>query len=156
MSIEIERKFMVTGEFKQFAVNKYHIRQGYLTADPERNVRIRTRNDQAFITIKGKTGESGRSRFEFEKEITLEEAKDLFKLCISYIIEKERYIVPFKGHTFEVDVFEGQNKGLVIVEIELDDENEILNLPDWVGTEVTGIQEYYNSHLLFHPFASKK
>ncbi len=155
MNIEIERKFLVTGQFKHLAVKKYLIRQGYLSSDPERNIRVRTCSNKAFITIKGKTNESGTSRFEFEKEITLAEAKSLFKLCIAYIIKKKRYIVPFMGHKIEVDVFEGSNKGLVIAEIELLDENENLHLPDWIGTEVTGNKEYYNSYLLFHPFTSK-
>jgi adenylate cyclase len=152
MNIEIERKFIVVKPFKHLAVKQLNIRQGYLSFDPERNVRIRTANDKAFITIKGKTNESGMSRFEFEKEITLEEAELLFKLCIGYLIEKTRYHVTFEGHLFEVDVFEGANEGLMIAEIELKSETEALKLPDWIGEEVTGNKQYYNSHLVEHPF----
>jgi adenylate cyclase len=152
MNIEIERKFLVAGPFIHLAVKQLSIRQGYLSFDPERNVRIRTANNDAYITIKGKTNESGMSRFEFEKEITLEEAELLFKLCIGYLIEKTRYHVPSEGHLFEVDVFYGANEGLIIAEIELKSETEALKIPDWIGEEVTGIKKYYNSHLVQHPF----
>ena len=152
MNIEIERKFLVVGPFKHLAVKQLSIRQGYLSIDPERNVRIRTANNNAFITIKGKTNESGMSRFEFEKEITLEEAELLFKLCIGYLIEKTRYHVPFEGHLFEVDIFAGANEGLILAEVELKSEAEDLKKPDWIGEEVTGIKRYYNSHLIQNPF----
>jgi adenylate cyclase len=154
MNIETERKFLVQGPFKQFAQEQVIIRQGYLTSDPERTVRVRTWNDQAFITIKGKTNESGLSRYEFETEIPIMDAEDLLKLCIGNLIEKIRYLVPMGLHIFEVDEFYGANEGLIIAEIELDTEDESFPQPDWLGEEVTGMKPYYNSYLAFIPYTA--
>lgn len=153
--IEIERKFLVLSDaFKSICINKNNIAQGYLNSDPDRTVRIRIKNDQGFITIKGKGNESGMSRLEWEKEIDVEEAKVLLSLCEKGVIEKTRYDVPFGNHIFEVDVFEGENKGLIMAEIELNSETELFSTPDWLGNEVTNDNRYYNSYLSRTPFAS--
>lgn len=147
MSIEIERKFLVTGEFKKYSHKHFYIKQGYLSRVPERTVRVRISNDIGYITIKGKSSKSGLSRFEFEKEISLEEANSLLAICENGIIEKTRYIVNHEGYKFEVDEFHAQNDGLVIAEIELNEENQQFSKPIWLGKEVTGKKEYYNSFL---------
>ncbi len=153
--IEIERKFLVLSEvFKLAAANKNQIAQGYLCSDPERTVRIRVKNNQGFITIKGISSASGLSRMEWEKEIDVEEAKALLSLCEKGVIEKTRYEIPIGKHTFEVDVFEGENKGLIIAEIELESENESFSKPDWLGDEVTNDARYYNSYLFNNPYLS--
>ncbi len=146
--MEIERKFLVKGDFKPFVTIQYKIAQGYISKDRERTVRIRIRDDKGFITIKGKTSESGMSRYEWEKEIPLAEAKDLLKLCLPTVIEKTRYIVPANdGLYFEVDEFYGANQGLIMAEIELDSEEQAFEKPEWLGEEVTGQVQYYNSYL---------
>ena len=153
--IEIERKFLVTSEdFKNEASRKYRIKQGFLNTDPERTVRIRVKDNQAFITIKGKGSVSGASRFEWEKEIAVDEAEALFLLCEPGSIEKVRYEISVKNHTYEVDVFEGDNAGLILAEIELTNEDESFVKPDWLGKEVTGDSRYYNSQLSKHPYNS--
>ena len=153
--IEIERKFLVTSEdFKNEASRKYTIKQGFLNTDPERTVRIRVKDNQAFITIKGKGSVSGASRFEWEKEIAVDEAEALFLLCEPGSIEKVRYEISVKNHTYEVDVFEGDNAGLILAEIELTNEDESFVKPDWLGKEVTGDSRYYNSQLSKHPHNS--
>ena len=153
--IEIERKFLVTSEdFKNEASRKYTIKQGFLNTDPERTVRIRVKDNQAFITIKGKGSVSGASRFEWEKEIAVDEAEALFLLCEPGSIEKVRYEISVKNHTYEVDVFEGDNAGLILAEIELTNEDESFVKPDWLGKEVTGDSRYYNSQLSKHPYNS--
>ena len=136
MSIEIERKYLVYGEFKNDAHKSYFIKQGYLSRIPERTVRIRIKGHTGYITIKGKSNSSGVSRFEFEKEITLEEANSLLELCEEGIIEKIRYLVTYEGNLFEVDEFIGRNKGLVLAEIELKDESQEFKKPSWLGKEV--------------------
>lgn len=151
--IEIERKFLVTSEdFKNEASKKYRIKQGFLNTDPERTVRIRIKDDQGFITIKGKGNTSGASRFEWEKLIALNEAEALFALCEPGTIEKVRYEIPVENHTYEVDVFEGDNSGLILAEIELNDEAEHFTKPKWLGNEVTGDTRYYNSQLSKNPY----
>ena len=146
--IEIERKFLVnSNDFKSLANSKVFIQQGYLSKDPHRTVRIRIRDKQAFLTIKGISNASGMSRFEWEKEIPLNEGKALMALCLPTIIEKTRYLVSQGELYFEVDVFEGDHKGLVLAEIELPSETVKINLPPWIGKEVTGQKAYYNSYL---------
>ncbi len=151
--IEIERKFLVKGDFLPFVSKKYEIKQGYLCNDIKRTVRVRTKAEKGFITIKGEANENGFSRFEWEKEIPLHEAEALLELCdTNSIISKTRHNISFKGKIFEVDVFYGNNKGLVLAELELEKENETFSLPDWIGEEVTGNIQYYNSYLAEHPY----
>ncbi len=146
--IEIERKFLVnSNDFKSLASSKVFIQQGYLSKDPHRTVRIRIRDKQAFLTIKGISNASGMSRFEWEKEIPLNEGKALMALCLPTIIEKTRCLVSQGELYFEVDVFEGDHKGLVLAEIELPSETAKVKLPSWIGKEVTGQKAYYNSYL---------
>jgi adenylate cyclase len=153
MSIEIERKFLVTSnDFKQEAYQKNYIKQGFLNSDKERVVRVRLKDDQGFLTIKGKSNKSGTSRFEWEKEISKEDTENLFNLCEKGIIEKYRYLVKIKNHVFEVDEFLGDNEGLLIAEIELSSEDEKFPKPNWLGKEVTGITKYYNSNISRNPF----
>jgi adenylate cyclase len=154
--IEIERKFLVVGDFKHFAVSSHKILQGYLNSDPARSVRIRIKGEKGFITIKGTSNQKGTTRFEWEKEIKVDEAEKLLQLCLPGTIEKTRYIIPFNEVIFEVDVFEGQNKGLVLAEVELESENQVFELPAWIGQEVTGDKRYYNSYLSEHPFINWK
>lgn len=145
---EIERKFLVTStEFLSESKKSNRIVQGYLNSNPERTVRVRIKGTQGFITIKGKGNESGTTRFEWEKEIEVTEAKQLLLLCEDGVIDKVRYEIPFGKHLYEVDVFEGDNKGLIIAEIELEDENESFEKPNWLGEEVTGDDRYYNASL---------
>ncbi len=152
MSQEIERKFLVKSDFKSFATSHKRIVQGYLSSVPERNVRVRIKENQAYLTIKGKGNESGTSRFEWEKEISVEEAQALMKLCEPGIIDKTRYLIPTGKHTFEVDEFYGENEGLIMAEIELNNENEDYEKPEWLGDEVTGDIRYYNAQLMKVPF----
>lgn len=149
---EIERKFLVKNTNFLKDLNGFKIVQGYLSSDPERNVRIRIKGNQAFLTIKGMSNESGTSRFEWEKEIEVKEAQRLLRLCLPGVIDKTRFEIPVGAHTYEVDVFEGENKGLIIAEIELENENESFEKPDWLGKEVTGDVRYYNSYLVGKPF----
>ncbi len=150
--IEIERKFLVKGEYKSYASASYRIAQGYLSSSPSCTVRVRIKGDKGYITIKGKSNDSGLSRYEWEKEIPANEAEELLKLCQSSIVDKIRYEVPFAGHTFEVDEFLGENTGLVVAEIELATEDEHFEKPEWLGEEVTGNKRYYNSYLSKHPY----
>jgi adenylate cyclase len=152
MPQEIERKFLVSGEFKHFASKSYQIAQGYLSSVPGRTVRIRTKGDKGYITIKGKSSESGLSRYEWEKEIPLNEAQELMQLCETGIIDKTRYEVIYENQTFEVDLFLGENEGLILAEIELETEATVFSKPDWLGEEVTGDKRYYNSNLTQNPF----
>ena len=146
--IEIEQKFLVKAtDYKKEAHRKTKIVQGYLTKDPKRTVRVRIRENQGFLTIKGMSSEDGLSRFEWEKEIPLNEAKELIKLCLPTIIEKTRYEVTYKGVLFEVDEYEGTHSWLVLVEVELNSTEDIFEKPNWVGKEVTGDEKYYNSYL---------
>lgn len=147
MKQEIERKFLVKGEFKQYAKDAVRITQGYLSTVPERTVRIRKYGDKGFITIKGITGSSGLSRLEWEKEIPKDEAEQLLTICEGGIIDKTRYLIDVDEHTFEVDEFHGDHEGLVIAEIELTSEDEQFTKPDWLWKEVTGDLRYYNSML---------
>lgn len=148
--IEIERKFLVKGNFYPFAVKKDTIVQAYLTTSPECTVRVRIKEDTAFLTIKGASNANGFSRLEFEYPIPVADAQAMLVLTQPVAIEKERYYVPFGKHTFEVDVFHGVHEGLMIAELELQSENEAFEKPDWLGEEVTGDERYYNAYLTSH------
>ncbi|AMC11559.1 adenylate cyclase [Lutibacter profundi] len=148
MAVEIERKFLVKGDFKNLAIKKYSIAQGFLSTVPERTVRIRIRENKGFITVKGISDNKGISRFEWEKEISKTDAESLLALCENTIIEKVRYIIPASNNLFfEVDEFLGENKGLIVAEIELPNVNTTFKKPDWLGDEVTGQVKYYNAML---------
>ncbi|MEA5006660.1 MAG: CYTH domain-containing protein [Rikenellaceae bacterium] len=152
MAQEIERKFLVKGDFKNLAVKSTRIIQGYLSSIPERTVRVRVKGDKGFITIKGIGSSSGASRFEWEKEITTTEANELLALCEPGVIDKTRFLVKAGPHTFEVDEFYGENEGLTVAEVELSSEEESFERPDWLGKEVTGDSRYYNSMLMKNPY----
>ena len=151
--LEIERKFLVhkQKDWKQQAVGSSHIRQGYMTA--VNTVRVRVRDEQAFLTIKGKAVNGGLTRYEFEKEISLDEAEHLLQLCEPGMIDKRRYLIPYQGHTFEVDEFYGDNEGLVMAEVEMRSEDEQVELPDFIGPEVTGDHRFYNKQMRKNPFS---
>ena len=150
---EIERKFLVRkdGSYKAMASSHSHIRQGYMACKGA-TVRIRLRDDKAYLTIKGPSRNGGMSRFEFEREILVEEADEMFKLCVGGVIDKTRWIVPYEGHIFEVDEFHGINDGLLFAEVELKTEDEHFEKPPFLGPEVTGNRHFYNSHLLVNPY----
>lgn len=151
--VEIERKFLIKDKnFIEKAIQKSEISQGYLNSNTERTVRVRIKGAQGFITIKGKSNESGTTRFEWEKEIALTEAKQLLLLCEDFVISKTRYLVPQGNHTYEVDIFHGDNDGLIVAEIELTNENESFEKPNWLGEEVTNQKQYYNSYIANHPY----
>ena len=152
MAVEIERKFLVDGEFRHIAESSVRVVQGYLSSVPERTVRVRVYGDRGFITIKGIGSSSGMSRFEWEKEISCEEAMSLLEICEAGVIDKTRHIVRVGAHVYEVDEFHGDNEGLVVAEIELSSEDESFVRPDWLGREVTGDSRYYNSMLSSNPF----
>lgn len=152
MAQEIERKFLVKGDFKNLAKKETRITQGYLSSVPERTVRVRLKGDKGFITIKGIGNESGASRYEWEKEIPNDEVKDLLSICEPGVIDKTRFLVEAGKHTYEVDEFYGENQGLTVAEVELSSENEKFDKPEWLGEEVTGDVKYYNSMLMKNPF----
>jgi adenylate cyclase len=152
IALEIERKFLVTGDFKAYSTGKFDIIQGYLSTDPERTVRIRIASDQGFITIKGASDNTGTTRFEWEQTIPVKDAKELLKLCVQYPIEKTRYVVEIDEYIIEVDEFHGVNEGLIMAEIELFEVTDEIPMPDWMGKEVTADSRYYNSYLSQHPF----
>ena len=156
MAQEIEKKFLVAGEFKESAKKATRITQGYLSSVPERTVRVRVKGEKGYITVKGIGNDSGASRFEWEKEIPVEDVRDLLKICEPGVIDKTRYLVDCDGHTFEVDEFYGDNEGLVVAEVELGDENEAFTRPSWLGEEVTGDKKYYNSMLVKNPYKNWK
>ena len=156
MAQEIEKKFLVAGEFKESAKKATRITQGYLSSVPERTVRVRVKGEKGYITVKGIGNDSGASRFEWEKEIPVEDAQELLKICEPGVIDKTRYLVDCDGHTFEVDEFYGDNEGLVVAEVELSDENEAFTRPSWLGEEVTGDKKYYNSMLMKNPYKNWK
>ncbi|WP_055447471.1 CYTH domain-containing protein [Lacinutrix mariniflava] len=151
--IEIERKFLVQSHaFKTEAFKQTRIVQGFLSTDKKRTVRVRLKGDIGFLTIKGQSSKNGLSRFEWEKEIPKIEAEALLKLCKKGMIDKIRYEVKVDNHTFEVDEFFGKNEGLIVAEVELNDETEAFTKPNWLGEEVTGDAKYYNSQLSKTPF----
>lgn len=154
---EIERKFLVRDKsYRQQACGSSRIKQGYICSERGRTVRVRLRDGQGFLTIKGPSSQSGLSRYEFEKEITSDEAEQLFRLCEPGVIDKTRYLVKSGSHTFEVDEFHGDNEGLVVAEVELRSENDVYEAPDFIGTEVTGDRRYYNSQLRSNPYCNWK
>lgn len=153
MATEIERKFLVLDDsYKREAFSSSHIRQGYICSERGRTVRIRIRDDRAYITIKGPSLNGGLSRYEFEQEIPLDDAHHLLTLCEPGVIDKTRWLVKSDSHTFEVDEFHGDNDGLVMAEVELRTEDEAYKKPGFIGKEVTGDRRYYNSQLRRNPY----
>jgi len=151
--IEIERKFLVTSDaFKKEAFRQNRIKQGYLSSIPERTVRVRIKGSKGFLTIKGVSNEAGLSRFEWEKEIAVDEAEKLLLLCEKGIIDKTRFEVKKSNHIVEIDEFYGDNEGLILAEIELKSELETFERPIWLGKEVTNDKRYYNSYLSNNPY----
>lgn len=151
MAYEIERKFLVIGEYKSQSFKNYPIRQGYLSKTDAGVVRVRTKGDKAFLTIKRALSENKLKRYEWEYEIPVCDAEEMLVFCDN-VIDKTRYLVQMGSHVFEVDEFRGDNEGLVMAEVELADENELFEKPDWLGEEVTQDHRYYNSYLSEHPY----
>lgn len=152
MPLEIERKFLVQGEYKHLAHHHSRIKQGYISSGNGRTVRVRIRGEKGYLTIKGPSDRAGLARYEFEKEIELSDAEDLMRICEPGIIDKTRYLIKCGNHVFEVDEFYGENEGLVLAEVELSDENEAFERPEFLGREVTGDRRFYNSHMRKNPY----
>jgi adenylate cyclase len=153
--LEIERKFLVlSNDFVKDAFTQNRIVQGYLNSNPERTVRIRIKGNKGFLTIKGKGNESGTTRLEWETAIALTEAEKLLPLCENNCIDKVRYEIKVGNHLFEVDIFSGENEGLIVAEVELQSEDEIFEKPIWLGKEVTNDERYYNAYLSNNPYKS--
>lgn len=155
MAIEIERKFLLANSNWQthHDLSVTHIRQGYLISDSVRTVRVRWRNGKGYLTVKGKPASGSIARMEYEYEIPGSEAEALLLLCTPPLIEKKRWLLPAGNHTWEIDVFEGENAGLCVAEIELGSENESFEKPDWLGEEVTHDGRYSNAALSRIPFS---
>lgn len=151
---ETERKFLVVGEYKSQAYNATRIQQGYIASGNGRTVRVRIRGDKGYLTIKGPSGLAGLTRYEFDTEIPLDDARDLMQICEPGIIDKTRFLVksPDGRHVWEIDEFNGDNEGLVLAEVELSSEDEHFLKPDFVGREVTGDRRFYNSHMRNYPY----
>ena len=151
---ETERKFLVVGDFKSQSYNATRIQQGYIASNNGRTVRVRIRGDKGYLTIKGPSGLKGITRYEFDTEIPLDDARELMEICEPGIIDKTRYLVksPDGRHTWEIDEFYGDNEGLVLAEVELSHESEEFQKPDFIGKEVTGDRRFYNSHMRSYPF----
>ena len=154
MAQEIERKFLVEGDaYRALAFDSSRISQGYISSGNGRTVRVRIRDERGYLTIKGPSADGGLSRYEFETEIAMADARDLLALCEPGVIEKTRFLVrAADGHIFEVDEFYGDNEGLVMAEVELTAPDEPFKKPDFIGKEVTGDRRYYNSHLRRYPY----
>ena len=153
MALEIERKFLVKDDsYKQLAYSSSRIAQGYICSMRGRTVRVRIRDDKGYLTIKGPADIKGLGRYEWEKEIPLQEAQELMKLCEPGMIDKTRYLVKAGKHVFEIDEFYAENEGLVIAEVELETEGEAHEKPAFIGEEVTGDVRYYNSFLMRNPY----
>ena len=148
MATETERKFLVKGEFKHLAIKKIQITQCYLSIDPDKTIRIRIADNNAYLTIKSRLSKNLIARNEWEFPVALSDANEMMQICLPGKIVKTRYFVPAGDHTFEVDVFHDKNEGLLIAEVELSDENEQFKRPDWLGDEVTGDPRYYNANLI--------
>jgi adenylate cyclase len=148
MGVEIERKFLVKGEFRHLSVKHTRIRQSYFCIDPEKVIRLRITDNEALLTFKSRPLPGSFSRKEWEFNIPVEEAEEMLELCLPGMIDKTRYIIPNGEHNFEVDVFHGKHEGMVVAEIELSSENESFTKPAWLGREVTGDPGYYNSNLI--------
>lgn len=151
---EIERKFLVIGDYKSLAHSSSRIRQGYICADGGRTVRVRLRDGVGTLTVKGPSSPDGVSRFEWETEVGHDDAVQMLGLCDGGYIDKTRYLVRCGAHTFEVDEFHGGNEGLVVAEVELQSVDEPFERPPFVGREVTGDRRYYNSSLMRHPYCT--
>ena len=153
---ETERKFLVRGDFKVHSYNATRIQQGYISSCNGRTVRVRVRDNKGYLTIKGPSGIAGLTRYEFDTEISLEDARDLMRICEPGIIDKTRYLVRCGNHIFEVDEFYGDNDGLTVAEVELSSEDEAFVKPAWLGEEVTGDVKYYNSMPMKNPYKNWK
>ena len=158
MSLEIERKFLVRGEYKHLASGSVHIAQGYLSSASGRTVRVRVRGDRGYLTVKGPSKDGGLSRFEWETEIPAAVARALLELCEPGAIDKTRWLIPAGDgrHTWEVDEFHADNEGLTVAEIELASSDDTFERPGWLGEEVTGDRRYYNSMLTHNPYKNWK
>ena len=153
MPVEIERKFLIVEDSWRGLGDGTAYRQGYLSTVKERTVRVRTIDDKGYLTIKGIT--IGATRAEYEYEIPAVEANEMLDtLCEQPIIEKKRYKIPSDGFTWEIDEFDGVNQGLIVAEIEIEDENQEFSKPDWIGEEVTGDPRYFNSNLIANPYTT--
>jgi len=148
MGKEIERKFLVKGEFIHLAIKEIKILQSYLSIDTDKTIRLRIADDKAFISIKSRVRNNSIIRDEWEIPVPVSEALEMMKICLPGKIIKTRYLVPFGRHVFEVDVFHDKNEGLIIAELELLSETEQFEKPEWLGEEVTGKPEYYNANLI--------
>ena len=153
MNYEIERKFLVTGEFKSKSFTHWRIVQGYLSTVPKRVVRIRIKGEKAYLTVKSTVSGNGLTRYEWEKKISVEDAEEMLTFCEKDIVEKTRYLVQVGSHVFEVDEFYGVNEGLLVAEVELQSEDEEFEKPNWLGKEVTHDIRYYNSMLVKNPYS---
>ena len=154
MALEIERKFLVKDDsYKAMAYSASRIAQGYICSARGRTVRVRIRDEKGYLTIKGPADSEGLGRYEWEKEIPVQEAQELMRLCEPGMIDKTRYLVKSGKHVFEVDEFYGENEGLTVAEVELESADESYEKPDFIGEEVTGDVRYYNSFLMKNPFS---
>lgn len=156
MHFEIERKFLVRGDFRNWVSSSSHIIQGYISSMKGRTVRVRIRDDRGFLTIKGPSDRGGLVRYEFEKEISLQDARDLLRICEPGIIDKTRHLVNYGSHVFEIDEFYGENEGLILAEVELNAPDEPFEKPPFLGREVTGDRRFYNSCMRAHPYCEWK
>ncbi|MCU0408482.1 MAG: CYTH domain-containing protein [Bacteroidales bacterium] len=156
MGKETERKYLIKGEFRNLAFRKSRISQGYLSSAPGRTVRVRINEGKGFLTVKGPAEKNGITRYEWEIEIGLQDAEELLLLCEPGIIEKTRYYISHEGFVIEADVFHGENEGLLMAEVELENESDSFTIPEWFGEEVSGNPMYYNSYLRENPFKSWK
>ena len=156
MALEIERKFLVKGDYKSQAFDSSRICQGYICSGNGKTVRIRIRDEKGFLTVKGPSGTKGLSRYEVETEVPLADAEEMMKLCEPGIISKTRYLVRAGNRVFEIDEFYGENEGLVIAEVELSSEDETFERPGFLGREVTGDRRYYNAQLRLNPYKNWK
>ncbi len=157
MHQEIERKFLVVSDsYKELSYNCTHIEQGYFATEPGKTVRVRIRDEKAYLTIKGPAKSDGLSRYEFEIEIPMDDAHELMKLCMPGRVSKNRWLVKNGKHVVEVDEFFEENEGLVLAEIELESEDEEYLKPEFLGVEVTGNHHYYNKYLTKHPYKTWK
>jgi adenylate cyclase len=152
LGTEIERKYLVKGNFRNGAVKEIHVRQGYISSLPDKTVRVRINSGKGYITVKARKEGLTFGRFEWEREIPLADAEELMTVCDHGTVEKTRYIVPFMGQNFEVDVFEGENSGLIVAELELETEEQPVIKPSWLGDEVTFDGRYQNSYLAKVPY----
>lgn len=152
MSREIERKFLLKSDAWRGRAVGVAYRQGYLSTVPERTVRVRIAGDHAFLTVKGRT--THHSRSEFEYPVPVADAEQMLSLCEGPLVEKTRYEIPHAGKTWQVDEYHGDNRGLIFAEVELTAEDERVEIPEWIGEEVSGDPRYYNSNLAKHPFTS--